>query len=391
MRSIAKTLACAVLCVGGMSAPSEAADIRLHYLRQEVEQPPTLSNLEPVPTDEGRAGAELALEDNATTGTFMGQTWTLQSTHVAVDGDFTAAVREALKTTDLLVLDAPVDDVLAAADLPEAQDALLFNTAAPERALRDEACRANVLHTLPSRAMLTDALMQFFVARRWTAIVMIEGTKPGDLALGESYRDSAAKFGQSVRRTQSWEDSGDLRRNASQEVPIFTQGLGKYDVLVVADELNDFARYIPYNTWMPRPVAGSEGLRPSAWSPVVEQWGAAQLQSRFEDAAGRQMRDRDYAAWAAVRAVGEAVTRTGASSAPELRAYMLGDSFELAGFKGRPLTFRPWNGQLRQTIPLTHRGSVVANAPIEGFLHPKTELDTLGLDAPESRCTAFGK
>jgi len=30
--------------------------------------------------------------------------------------------------------------------------------------------------------------------------------------------------------------------------------------------------------------------------------------------------------------------------------------------------------------------SLVAVAPIEGFLHPKTELDTLGYDQPESTC-----
>ncbi|WP_425074747.1 ABC transporter substrate-binding protein [Sagittula sp. S175] len=371
------------------TAPACAESIRVHYLRQEVAQPPTLSNLDPIPEDQGRAGAELGLADNATTGRFLNQDWTLTTTSVPEDGDFAAAIRTALSETDLLVLDAPAQHLLTAADLPEAANALIFNTAAPERTLRDMDCRANVLHTLPSRAMLTDALMQFFVMRRWTTMVMIEGALPADTALADSYRASAMKFGQSIRRTQKWEDSGDLRRNASAEVPLFTQGFGKYDVLIVADEINDFARYIPYNTWMPRPVAGSEGLRPSAWAPVVEQWGAAQLQSRFHDAYGRDMTDRDYAAWAAVRAIGEAVTRSKATSAPDLRAYMLGDQFELAGFKGRPLTFRPWNGQLRQTIPLTHRGAVVATAPLEGFLHPTSELDTLGLDQPESRCTAF--
>ncbi|AUC55596.1 branched-chain amino acid ABC transporter substrate-binding protein [Sagittula sp. P11] len=384
-----RTILAAAAAVLLSASPIWAAEIRVAWLRQEVELPPTLSNLDPVPDDLGIAGARLGIADNATTGTFMGQTWTLTEHSVAPDGDFAGAVEAALAETDLLVIDAPADTLLQAADMPDTAGALLFNTAAPETALRGADCRANVLHALPSRAMLTDALMQFFVMRRWTALVMIEGPKPGDKALAESYRASAEKFGLSIRRTAEWTFDADLRRSAAAEVPLLTQQLGKYDVLIAADETNDFARYIPYNTWMPRPVAGSEGLMPAAWSPAVEQWGAAQLQSRFTKAAGREMLPRDYAAWAAVRAIGEAVTRSGATAAPDLRAYMLGGAFELGGFKGRPLTFRPWNGQLRQSIPLTHRGALVADAPLEGFLHPVSELDTLGLDAPESGCTAF--
>ncbi len=377
----------ALVALFGSSA--QAADIVVHYLRQEVVQPPTLSNLDPVPEDLGLRGAELALADNQTTGRFLNQTWGLTTTSVAPGGDFIEAVRAALGATDLVILDAPADAMLAAADLPEAKAALLFNVAAPDTRLRGQDCRANLLHTLPSRAMLSDALMQFFVKRKWTKIAMIDGEGPGDAAMAEAFERSATKFGLKIRARKTWAFDADMRRNASQEVPLFTQDLGDYDVLMVADEANDFARYIPYNTWRPRPVAGAEGLTPKTWDHVVEQWGAAQLQSRFEALAGRAMQDRDYAAWAALRALGEAVTRTKASEAPTLRAYMLGEDFELGGFKGRPLTFRAWNGQLRQPIPLTHRGALVAQAPLEGFLHRNSELDTLGLDQPETPCAAF--
>ena len=108
-------------------------------------------------------------------------------------------------------------------------------------------------------------------------------------------------------------------------MPLFTQEFGDYDMLLVADELGDFGRYIPFNTWQARPVAGSEGLKPVAWSPVVEQWGAAQLQGRFEDLAGRDMRSEDYGAWAALRSLGEAVTRTGcADPGHPARLYAVG-------------------------------------------------------------------
>lgn len=379
-----------VLALGLATGATAEVDVTVHYLKQVVAPPPTLSNLDPIPDDLGLRGVELGLEDNITTGRFLGQTYALSVTEVSEGGDFIAAVRAALTSESLLILDAPMAQVLAAADLPDAADALLFNAGAADVALRSADCRAQVLHTLPSYAMKADALMQFFVARRWTEIALVAGDRVDDQAWADTLETSARKFGLKFGARKTWVFDADMRRNASQEVPLFTQELGDYDVLLVADAADDFARYISYNTWRPRPVAGSEGLRPVAWHRVVEQWGAAQLQSRFEDLADRPMLDRDYAAWAAIRAIGEAVTRTGSSDAATLRAFILSDAFELAGFKGRPLTFRTWNGQLRQPIPLVHERALVAQAPLYGFLHHHNELDTLGLDQPESNCTAFG-
>lgn len=370
-------------------AAADAQEMRVTFLRQEIELPPTLSNLDPLPEDLGRAGAEVGLKDNATTGRFMGQDWTLETVSVEPGGDLAAAARAALAASPYLLVDAPAADVLAIADLPEAQGALVFNTSAPDVALRGSECRANLLHTTPSRAMLADALMQFLVTRRWDEIVMIEGVLPGDAEFAAALETSATKFGLDIGARKTWEFDADMRRNASQEVPLFTQDLGDHDILLLADEAGDFARYIAYNTWRPRPVAGSDGLTPRAFDRVVEAWGAAQLHSRFTEETGRSIEPRDFGAWAAIRTLGEAVTRTKSADAQTLRAYILGEDFELAGFLGRPLTFRTWNGQMRQPIPLVTRSALVAQAPLEGFLHQRTELDTLGLDEPESDCTAF--
>lgn len=129
---------------------------------------------------------------------------------------------------------------------------------------------------------------------------------------------------------------------------------------------------------------------PKGWSGVVENWGAAQLQGRFRDLAGREMRTEDFGAWTAVAAIGEAVTRTKTSDAAALRAFMLSDGFRLAGFLGRPLSFRDWDGQMRQPVPLVTERAVVLTAPLEGFLHERSELDTLGRDLPDTECTRFG-
>lgn len=379
---------CAALCVGALSAQAELS-LPVTYLQEVQERPPVLSNLDPVPDDLGQAGAELGLADNLTTGQFLGHKFTLQIQQVEEGADMMEAARTALAASPYLILDASAATQTAIADLPEAASALLFNASSGDPTLRAENCRANLLHTKPSDAMRADALMQFLTRKRWDRLVMITGPYPDDLDFAAALRRSATKFGREIASEKAWTFDADMRRNAAQEVPLFTQDFGDYDALLIADETGDFGRYIAYNTWEARPVAGSEGLMPATWSRVVEQWGAAQLQSRFTDLAARDMEPKDYAAWAAMRTMGEAVTRTNSDDPATLRTFILSDAFELAGFKGRPMTYRTWNGQLRQPIPLVTTRAVVAQAPLEGFLHQRTELDTLGLDQPESPCTAF--
>ncbi|MEO1067101.1 MAG: ABC transporter substrate-binding protein [Pseudomonadota bacterium] len=378
-----------IVAVFAVSAVRADVAVDMTFLKQIVPAPPVLSNLDPAPDDLGVAGARLGLEDNATTGSFMGHRYELNEVVVDDGEDVIVAAAKALGTSKFLILDAPADTISKIANMPEARDALLFNASSGARSLRSEACRANLFHTLPSDQMRTDALMQFFVKKRWSDLTLISGSHPSDKSYAAALETSAVKFGLKISERAEWVFDADMRRNAAQEVPLFTQKLGDYDALLIADEIHDFGRYVLYNTWRARPVAGSEGLQAVAWSAVVEQWGAAQLQNRFEKLAARDMRPKDYAAWAAVRSIGEAVTRLNIADPAALRAYLVSDEFELAGFKGRKMSFRAWNGQLRQPIPLVHPRALVTLAPLEGFLHQTTELDTLGIDEPESTCTAF--
>lgn len=370
-------------------AQQPKVEVPILYLRQEIELPPVLSNLDPVPEDLGLAGAEVALKDNQTTGRFLGHGYSLTVVSVEPGGDLAAAARDALPGAGLVLVEGSAADVLTVADLPQATGKLLFNVASGEERLRSQDCRANLLHTLPEDAARTDALMQVLAAKRWTNLALIVGPKPGDAAYADHLRRSAAKFGLTIAGEKEWSFDTDLRRAATVELPPFTQDLPDHDVLLLADEADDFGRYVEHNTWLPRPIAGSEGLEGFGWTHVLEQWGAVQLQNRFRDHAGRPMQSRDYAAWTAVRAIGEAVTRTNSADPAVLRAYMLGDAFQLDGFKGRALTFRPWNGQMRQPIAVANGRALVTLAPVDGFLHQRNETDSLGLDQPESLCTAF--
>ncbi|AWI61370.1 ABC transporter substrate-binding protein [Sinorhizobium fredii] len=376
--------------VGGFGPARAEVTVAVTYLRQEVQAPPVLSNLDPIPADLGVAGAKAALADTETTGGFLGHHYTLKVISVAPGGDFVAAAKAVLAASTVLLVDAPAESILTIADLPEAAGALIFNVASGERRLRDADCRANLLHSIPEDAMRADALMQMLRARRWTRTAMIVGPRPEDEAYAATLRAAAAKFGVEILADKAWTFDTDLRRTAGKEVSLFTQDLPDHDVLLVADEADDFARYVADNTWLARPVAGSDGLRGEGWAPVLEQWGAVQLQNRFESAAKREMRPRDYAAWTALRSVGEAVTRINSADPAKLRSHILSDAFGLDGFKGRSLTYRPWNGQLRQPMPVVNARALVELTPIDGYLHQENDMDTLGLDRAESACKAFG-
>ena len=364
--------------------------MRIGYLELFRPPPPTLSNLDGVPQDQGLAGARLGVSDNQTTGKFLGHSYELITDVVPEDGDILAAAKAMLSKTPFVVVNADAAVMQSIADLPAAADAVLFNAGSRENALRSDGCRGNLLHTLPSRRMLADALAQFALKKNWKEWALVVGPQAGDRDFAASLEVAARKFALTIRARKDWNFDVDMRRSAAQEFPLFVQDFPDHDLLLVADEYNDFARYVLYNTWLPRPVAGGAGMTAAAWNPAVEQHGAAQLQSRFRDAANRHMRPIDYAAWVAVRAVGEAATRTQSDDPAAVRAFLLSDAFRLAAFKGRPVSFRNWNGQMRQPIPLAHPDAVVALAPLDGFLHHHNELDTLGLDAPESACTAFG-
>lgn len=387
MKGCKRLLAAALLAAAlPFPTPASAAEVALAYLHRPAPRPPVLATVEAPPEDEGLQGVRLGIADNATTGRFLKQEFVLSETILPEDGDVASALSELGKAGHkLVVLDLDAAGLDAALAAPAAKDMLLFNVGAADDRFRGRDCRANLLHILPSRAMRADALAQFLVAKRWSKWFLVTGPRPQDALFAQAVQRAAKRFGATITAEKTWTGDHDLRRSAPAEVAQFTQGID-YDVLVVADEAGDFGDYLPYNTHAPRPVAGTQGLVPVAWHWSIETWGAGQLQSRFQAQAHRPMLPRDYAAWLAARIVGEAATRTNATDPATLAAHITGPQMEIAAFKGRPLSFRTWDGQLRQPIPLVWPRSLVSLSPQDGFLHPVTDLDTLGWDAPETLC-----
>jgi ABC transporter substrate binding protein (PQQ-dependent alcohol dehydrogenase system) len=351
-----------------------------------------LSLIEQPAENDGLAGARLAIEDNNTTGKFLNQHFTMEEVRIGDGDDVVKAAAALAGRNSFIVVDLPADELLKAADALRERGTVLFNAGAIDDRLREGDCRANIIHVAPTRSMLADALAQYLVWKQWKRWLLVAGSHDRDKLYADALRRAAARFGAKIVQERTFEDTGGARRTDSgvtliqRQMPVFTQAAPAYDVLVAADESEVFASYLPYRTWDPRPVAGSAGLVPTSWDAAQDQWGAVQMQNRFIKLNSRRMTALDMQAWTAVRMLGEATSRTSSGDPGTVFDFLKGPNFSVAAFKGQRLTLRDWNLQLRQPILLVDGRMVVSVSPQEGFLHQVSELDTLGVDRPETKC-----
>lgn len=367
--------------------------IAIHYLGKAYDEPVPLSLVDKPLTDNGVQGARLAITDNNKSGAFLGQSYQLIEDILPADGDVAAKAKEILSKGDAIIIaDLEAKDLLAVADLPEAKSSIIFNIRASDDALRAEQCRFNIFHVVPSYAMRADALAQYLVWKRWPKWLVLKGVAPSDQEFDAAVERAAGRFGGKIVEEREYKfdtmnprtDSG--HQQVQTQMPEVTQGAPEHDVVWVIDTTERFGEYVPFRTYEPRPVVGTQSLSAVAWHRSYEQYAGTQMQNRFERLAKRAMTERDYSAWIAVRAVGEAVTRSGTSDVPDIRKYLLSDAFTVAAFKGEGLSFRRWDHQLRQPMLVTGARSLVSMSPQEGFLHEKNLNDTLGVDEPETKC-----
>ncbi|MGA7678951.1 MAG: ABC transporter substrate-binding protein [Pseudolabrys sp.] len=385
----------ALVIVVGLDLAARAQDtldIKIGYLRRAQHQE-TISLVQMPPPDNGLAGAQMAAKDNDTTGQFLNQRYSLVDLHLKAGDDPATAVADlARQGISLIVADLPADDLLKAAEAGKADRILFFNAAATDDRLRQKDCRANVVHTAPSRAMLADGLAQYLVWKKWVRWFLVVGSHERDKLFAAALIRAANRFGAKIVQQREFKDTGGARRTDSgvvqvqQQMPVFTQEAPSYDVLVAADESEVFANNLPYRTWDPRPVAGSAGLVPTSWDASNSLWGGIQMQDRFIAQFKRLMTPLDMQAWTAVRMIGEAASRQNSADPNKILDFLKGPELALGAFKGQKLTLRDWDLQLRQPILLTDGRTIVSVSPQQGFLHQFSELDTLGYDRPETQC-----
>ncbi|WP_409563037.1 ABC transporter substrate-binding protein [Hyphomicrobium sp. MC8b] len=374
----------------------QGAVIQMLYVKEDREKELPLSLLDQPNPDDGIAGAKLGIADDNTTGRFLNQTFKLDVIEGSdIDDLIKQATDKVAAGNAFIVADMGPDSLLKFADGMKGKPAQIFNVGNPDDRLREEDCRANILHTAPTRTMLADALVQYLVWKRWPNMLMVIGPSANDQLLADAYRRSAKKFGAKIVEERKFNvDTGNRRADGGfeqiqQQISQFMQGAKDHDVVLVVDEDQVFGDYFPYRTWVPRPIVGSAGLVPGSWHPALEQWGATQFQNRFKRLTGRIMRPLDYDAWIATRVVGEAASRTRSTDFKTLKDFIHSPKFDVAAFKGVAVSFRGWNGQLREPLLVSTQKIFVSVSPQPGFLHQFSLLDTLGIDKPETKCKAY--
>ena len=378
------------------SAPTkDVLTVPVLLLKETRDKNQPISLLDIAPADDGIAGAKLGIADNNTTGKFTNQNFTLDVKEGAIDELIKEADAKIAAGVGFIIADVEPQSLLKLADALKGKSALVLNVGSPDDSVREENCRANVVHIPPTRTMQADAIGQYLVWKKWTNWLLISGPQPEDKLFAEAIKRTAKRFGAKIVEEREFKTETGSRRSdggfeqVQQQIPSFMQGAKEHDIVMVADEGQLFSDYFPYRTWLPRPVAGTAGLVASSWHPALELWGGTQFQNRFRRLNNRIMRPLDYDSWLAVRVIGEAATRKQTGQFKDLNTFIHAPEFEVAAFKGVKTTFRAWNGQLRQPIIVSTPKLLVSISPQQGFLHPTSELDTLGYDKPESKCKTY--
>jgi ABC transporter substrate binding protein (PQQ-dependent alcohol dehydrogenase system) len=333
-------------------------------------------------------GAEIGIEDARPLQRALKTEFALARIAVKSPAEAAPALLAAAKEQDIhfFLLDLPEPAMRPIADAVRGRDLLLFNISASDDALRRKLCAPEFVHVIPSLAMQMDALVQYLVSKKWRDILVFEGPTQEDGTAAQAFAHSAQKFGARIVADQHFKPGTDPREREQNDPALLSAINRDYDVVYVADSEFEFVRSVPYRTIRPRPVVGAIDLLPVAWHWTWDHNGAPQVNGRFaQRAGGRHMEGGDWAAWMAVKLVVQAALHTRSNEFAKLRSFILGEgSFD--GDKGEALSVRPWDHQLRQAVLLAADYSVVASAPIDGFLHQKDVLDTLGDDQPESPC-----
>jgi ABC transporter substrate binding protein (PQQ-dependent alcohol dehydrogenase system) len=338
------------------------------YLSRESAQDARGSLSEPVVADYGWRGAQFAMNELNANGQFLGKHFELTKLVVAREDDLRTRVREVIgQHPALVVADLEPDDLLAVADMAEARDDVIIDARASADPLRAKDCRAGVFHVLPSWKMRADALAHFFIAKQWRRWVLLSGPSADDRAYAAALRSTAHAAGVQLVADAALPandvDNPLTQAQLDSRIAALTRLPLPYDLVVVTDSAGAVGERVMFNTAVSRLVAGTQGLRATAWDPQFHDFAARGFAYRFAQFASREMNERDYGNWLAVTVLGEAVLRGKVSEPPAVAGYLRSKDFSVAAFKGEPLRFLPGSQQLAQPLLLFGPRVLVALAP----------------------------
>lgn len=294
-----------------------------------------------------------------------------------------------------------------------------LNLGASDDALRHEQCAATAFHLEPSAAMYLDALAGWYVRsglRRWHFVV---GDDPeSDAQLERAKRGLRERhFGaRTVGETDLASGQEDVdsvvtavARSRADLVVLLLPAGDQLRVLAALDEAGSdvMVAGFPYPEAQTRAFyAASRDAAPrlgtnhraSSWEATLDAYGAREINARYRMRFDEPMDAPAWAAYQVVKIAYEAAFFGGSTEANAVLAYLNAPTSVFDVWKGIGTTFRPWDGQLRQSLYLvkiaeSSEGSFTL-ATLVGELpaiympgtDPVERLDQLGDLAADSRC-----
>ena len=216
-------IASLLFALTSVALAAEPIAVKVGYLRLP-ENKAAISLLDVPPDNDGIAGALLAIQDNNTTGKFLNQKFLLEDLRLkATDDPAAAAVAFAERGVSIVIADLPADALLKAADAGRERGLIFFNAGALDDRLREDDCRANVIHTAPTRSMLADGLAQYLMWKKWRRWLLVIGSHAGDKLFADMLRRAATRFGAKIVQERIFEDTGGARRTDSGIVQVQRQ------------------------------------------------------------------------------------------------------------------------------------------------------------------------
>jgi hypothetical protein len=179
--------------------------------------------------------------------------------------------------------------------------------------------------------------------------------------------------------------------NAQQrtaKAPLFMNVACSSDALRAADCRASTFHVYPSDAML-RDAATQSGGAPEvvAWDSSLKRFGADTLNGRFKKRFGFGMSPYAWASWFAVKALWESALRVKSADPSALAEFLTRDTTQFDGHKGRPLSFRRWDHQLRQFVyahVATGYVDIPKNAPAQ--IASRDFLDRIGVAAANTTC-----
>lgn len=314
-------------------------------------------------TTEGFDGVMLAINESNIAGKFLQQQFKLRHFEAEKPQNLLQQAQQLYRTGERFFIINGNESLLFQLDLwARDKDVLLFNINESSDRLRNDQCLPSVLHTIPSHQMKTDAIAQWLTKMKLMNVLRLKDPNNTSADLLAAFERSARRFG--VNLIDADTKSG-VRSDA-----LFVSSVEQFN--------DDRLKMLPR--------VGAMGLSAFSWHLAIKKWGAVQLKSRFKHLAEREMNQVDFSGYLAGLTLSQAFFHVKSTDSTSLIAFIRSPQLVLAAYVGHPLTYRPWNGQLRLPMALVNGNMMVSQSPQRGSHHRENILDTLGVDRDNSSC-----